>query len=193
MTPAAATVTALLHDYQRGDRAALDRLMDVVYQELRAVSAGLVGRERAEHAPQTTELIHEAYLRLCAADVFARAPNRAFFYAAAARAMRQVLVDHARARKALKRGGGQTPLPLDSLVECLEQRCSSLPDLHEALGALAALDERQARVVELRFFGGHTAEEVAELLGVSLSTVEGDFRKARAFLHGRLVPFEGPR
>jgi RNA polymerase sigma factor (TIGR02999 family) len=143
-------------------------------------------RERTGHTLQPTALVHEAVLRLLQPAALAHAQNRSHFLAAAAQAMRQVLVDHARQRAADKRGGGREALPLDDALDYFARQNLDLLAVHEALTRLAALHERQAQVIELRFFGGYTVEEIADLLHVSVSTIEGDFRKASAFLRGQL-------
>jgi RNA polymerase sigma factor (TIGR02999 family) len=180
-------VTTLLAQIQAGDGAARDRLVAAVYAELRAIAAGLMRRERAEHTLGPTALVHEALLRLLGQDFLDRAPNRACVFAAAARAMRQVLVDHARRRATARRGGGRQRVPLDAVLDLFERQVPDVLALDEALGELAALHPRQGQVVELRFFGGLSVPAVAEHLGVSVATVEGDFRKASAFLRGRLT------
>jgi RNA polymerase sigma factor (TIGR02999 family) len=181
-----AEVTTLLGAIRGGDERARDRLGALVYEELRRLAAGLMLAERADHTLQPTALVHEAYLRLCTPEFFASATDRAYFFAAAARAMRQVLVDHARARARQKRGGLCRRVPLDDVLDHFQEQCRDVLALHDALDELAGLSARQARVVELRFFGGHTVAQVAGLLGLSVSAVEGDFRKASAFLRGRL-------
>jgi RNA polymerase sigma factor (TIGR02999 family) len=180
-------VTTLLEEMRAGSPGAREKLVELVYQELRRLAAGLLRHERPGHTLQPTALVHEALLRLLRADALGGAHNRAQFLAAAARAMRRVLVDHARRRAADKRGGGQAPLLLDEALDYFAAQRLDLLALHEALDQLAELHARQAQVVELRFFGGYTVEEIAEQLQVSVSTVESDFRKATAFLRSRLV------
>jgi RNA polymerase sigma factor (TIGR02999 family) len=179
-------VTTLLEAIRAGNPGARDQLITLVYDELRRLGGGLLRRERPGHTLQPTALVHEAVLRLCRPDALAGPRGRAQFLAAAARAMRQVLVDHARRRAADKRGGGRERLPLDAVLDHFAQQRLDLLAVHDALTRLAGLHERQSQVVELRFFGGYTAEEIAEQLQVSVSTVESDFRKATAFLRGRL-------
>lgn len=179
-------VTKLLQRLGQGDAEAASELYPLVYDELRAVAARALARERAGHSMERTELVHEAYLRLLgAADVSWQ--DRAHFLAVAARAMRQVLVDHARKRRAAKRGGGAAARPLDE--------AGGVPDPSDALPAeeLLALDDALARldevaprlraVVEYRFFGGLGEREIAHLLGVTDRTVQRDWAKARAWLH----------
>jgi RNA polymerase sigma factor (TIGR02999 family) len=180
-------LTTLLDAIRAGDAGARDELVELVYVELRRLAGGLMRRERPDHTLQPTALVHEALPRLLHPDVLGGAHNRAQFLAAAARAMRRVLVDHARGRAAGKRGGGQGQVPLDEALDyCARQNLDVLA-VHEALDELAGLHERQSQVVELRFFGGYTVGEVAGLLQVSVSTVESDFRKATAFLRRRLA------
>src|SRR5262249_46905023 len=157
-----------------------------IYRDLHQVAAGLMNGEPTGHTLQPTALVHEALARLVHADVLREAPNRAYLYGAAARAMRQVLVEHARRRKAEKRGGGRRRLRLDDVLLYFEERRLDVEALHEALNRLATFHERQSNVVTLRFFGGFTVAEVAEQLGVSTFTVENDFRIARAWLRQQL-------
>jgi len=180
-------VTTLLDEVRAGHPSARSRLVELVYDELRRRAADLLRRERPGHTLQPTALVHEALLRLLSPQALGSTRDRAHFLAAAARAMRQVLVDHARRRAADKRGGGQEVLPLDEALDYLAEQKLDVLAVHEALTELAGLSERQSQVVELRFFGGYTVEEIAELLEVSVSTVESDFRKATAFLRSRLV------
>jgi RNA polymerase sigma factor (TIGR02999 family) len=180
-------VTTLLGEIRAGQAGAWDELVELIYAELRRLASGLLRRERPGHTLQTTALVHEALLRLLRPDVQGGAQNRAQFLAAAARAMRRVLVDHARGRATDKRGGGQEQVPLDEALDYFARQHLDVLAVHEALDGLAALHKRQSQVVELRFFGGYTVEEVADLLQVSVSTVESDFRKATAFLRSRLV------
>jgi RNA polymerase sigma factor (TIGR02999 family) len=180
-------VTRLLQNIYQGDGAAKDRLVRLVYDELHGIAAGLLHQHGGSETLPPTALVHEAYLRLDAARVFAGAPNHHYFFAAAAQAMRQVLVDHARCRQAEKRGKGKQRVALDAVLDYFCQQNLDVVALHEALNDLAALNERQSQVVNLRFFGGFTVAEVAEQLGVSVSTVESDFRLARAWLHRQLV------
>jgi RNA polymerase sigma factor (TIGR02999 family) len=179
-------VTTLLDQIRAGNPAARNQLIELIYSELRRLAAGLMRRERTGHTLQPTALVHEAVLRLLQPAALEQAQNRSHFLAAAARAMRQVLVDHARQRAADKRGGGREALPLDDALDDFARQNLDLLAVHEALTQLAALHERQAQVIELRFFGGYTVEEIADLLHVSVGTVEGDFRKASAFLRGQL-------
>jgi RNA polymerase sigma factor (TIGR02999 family) len=174
-------VTQMLRAWGDGDREALDRLIPLVYDELRRQAARYLRRERPGHTLQTTALINEAYLRLVDQRVV-RWQNRAHFYAIAASLMRRILLDHARKDQALKRGGSAVKLPLDEAVVMAGGRDVNLVALDEALTRLALMDERQSRVVELKYFGGLTTEEAAEVLGVSPATVRHDWGLAKAWL-----------
>ena len=180
-------VTQLLHEWSQGDRAALDKLIPIVYDELRRQAANYMRRERAGQSLQTTALVHEAYLRL----VDQRAvewQNRNHFFAIAAHLMRRVLVDHARQHQAVKRGGAELKLqPLDDAEATGEGEDIDLVALDEALERLALLDEQQSRVVELRFFSGLSVEETAEVLKVSTRTVKREWRSAKAWLRAELA------
>jgi RNA polymerase sigma factor (TIGR02999 family) len=180
-------VTALLEQVRAGNALAREQLVALLYDELRRLGGALLRGERSGHTLQPTALVHEVVVRLLHSDTPLSAHNRAGFLAAAAQAMRRVLVDHARARAAAKRGGGRAALPLDGVLDYFAEQRLDLLGLHEALDRLAGLHARQAQVVELRFFGGYTVEEIAEQLEVSVSTVESDFRKATAFLRGQLA------
>jgi RNA polymerase sigma factor (TIGR02999 family) len=171
----------MLRDWSDGDERALDRLMPVVYKDLRRQAQRYLRRERQGHTLQSTALIHEAYLRLVDQRQV-RWQNRAHFFAIASRLMRRILVDHARKHGARKRGGSKIQVPLDEAVAASEERGVDLLALDEALTRLAALDERQTRVVELRYFGGLSVEETAEVLGVSAATVKNDWSIAKAWL-----------
>jgi RNA polymerase sigma factor (TIGR02999 family) len=179
------SVTALLHAAHHGDREAHERLLPLIYDKLHAMAHRQLAAEHGPRTLQTTALVHEAYLRLIdQSQVTAR--GRAYFFAAAARAMRRVLIDRARRRKARKRGAGEAALPVDEVEVAVDAFAAELLDLDQALDRLAALDARQARVVECRFFGGLTIEETAEALGVSARTVRNDWTLARAWLHRAL-------
>ena len=180
------SVTNLLVEWRRGDRAALDRLIPIVYGELRRVASARLSSEGSP-ALQTTALVHEVYLRLVDLDRMTL-ENRTHFFAMAARLMREILVDHARRRYALKRGGDVTVLGLDGIDAGAENHIVEVLALDEALTDLASLDERAGRVVELRFFAGLTIAETAEALGVSAPTVERDWTVAKAWLLQRLSP-----
>jgi RNA polymerase sigma factor (TIGR02999 family) len=174
-------VTDLLKAYRAGEPEALERLIALVYGELRRQAARSLRRERGNHTLQPTALVHEAYLRL-AGQRDVEWQNRAHFFAIAAQIMRRILVDHARSRGRGKRGGGRAPVLLEDALAIAEARDLDLVALDDALSALAQLDERQSRVVEMRFFAGLEVEEVAEALGVSPTTVKRDWSLARAWL-----------
>jgi RNA polymerase sigma-70 factor (ECF subfamily) len=181
MTPSPQEVTRLLVAWSDGDEQALAALMPLVYDELRRLAHRHLGRERADHTLQTTALVHEAYLRL----VDQKEPrwrNRAHFLAIASQMMRRILVDYARARGFAKRGGGAWRAPLDEAMVVSDERAADVVALDEALKALAQFDERKSRMVELRFFGGLSIEETAEVLGVSPGTVMRDWTLAKAWL-----------
>jgi RNA polymerase sigma factor (TIGR02999 family) len=184
-TPPPSEITRLLVDWSEGHREALDRLMPVVYQELRKIAAGYLKRERPEHTLQPTALIHEAYLRLMGGDLPSW-QSRAHFYGVAARVMRQILVEHARGHAAAKRGGGAKKVALDDATLFSPARSADLVALDAALEALSAFDERKGRVIELRFFGGLSLEETAEALGVSVATVGRELRLAQAWMQREL-------
>ena len=177
-------VTRWLRAWSRGDESALRKLVPLVYEELRGRARRFVGRERPGHSLRPTALIHEAYLRLVGSKPVDWR-DRGHFYALSSRLMRQVLVDHARARRSRRRGGGAPAVSFDEELTGREP-APDLVRLDEALRALAETDERKSRVVELRFFGGFTAEETADFLNVSPQTVLRDWRLAKAWLHREL-------
>lgn len=179
----AGEVTRLLHAAQGGDQEALDRLVPLIYEDLRRLARRQLDREGGGHTLQTTALIHEAYLKLAGPGGAQAASNRAHFMAIAARAMRQVLVDYARRRKAAKRGGGIIYATLGDAAEPVDASAEELLALNDALDQL---DPRQRQVIECRFFGGMEEKEIAEALGVSERTVRRDWVKARAWLHRAL-------
>ncbi len=174
-------VTALLHAWSGGDEAALHELVPLVESELRRLAGGYMARERTGHTLQTTALVNEAYLRLVGAHDI-RWHDRTHFFAIAARLMRRVLVDHARTRGFQKRGGGAQAAPLDETMLVSSAPDVDVLDLDRALQALATVDERRARVVEMRYFGGMTVEETADALSVSADTVKRDWRLAKLWL-----------
>ena len=176
-------VTRLLHAWGEGDDAARDRLIPIVYQELRRRAAAHLRHERAGHTLRPTDLVHEAYLRLCKQDVAWE--NREQFFGVASRLMRRILVDHARARAAAKRGGGLRVTAEGDLAGPAPEE-PDLLDLDAALDELAALDERQAHLVELRYFGGLSIEETARVLDLSAATVSREWTAARTWLYRRL-------
>jgi len=187
-TPDASTgeVTRLLVASRKGDPSAFDRLLPLVYDELRRVARRQLSRHRRSVTLEATGLVHEAYVKL-ADQTRLEAHDRGHFLAIAARAMRQLIVDHARRRQAEKRGGKESPVPLDGLEIAAREEADHLTDLDEALGRLAAHSERMARVVECRFFAGYSEEETAEALGTSLRTVQREWQKARAWLRVELA------
>ena len=178
---ASAQVTELLHAWSAGDEAALHQLVPLVESELRRLAGGYMARERPGHTLQPTALVNEAFLRLVNAQTVPW-QGRAHFIGIAARLMRRVLVDHARARGYEKRGGGAQAVPLESGLLVSRGPDVDLLDLDHALTALAEVDERKARVVEMRFFGGLTLDETADALGVSIDTVKRDWRLAKLWL-----------
>jgi len=184
-------VTQLLIKWGEGDQKALDDLMPLVYSELRRLARSYLRRERAGHTLQPTALVNEAYLKLID-QKNARWANRAQFYGVAAQLMRRILVDHARQHRAAKRGGSiQERLSITSAVQLGGKRLSTEPAidllaLHEALEELTTLDPQQGRIVELKFFGGLSIEETAEVMGIGHATVERDWKMARAWLRRKL-------
>jgi RNA polymerase sigma factor (TIGR02999 family) len=185
MQPKAGEVTRLIGEYRRGDQAALDRLVPLVYGELRKIAARALRAERQGHTLQPTALVHEAYLRLVEQkDV--QWQNRAHFLGCAAQIIRHILVDSARARRAAKRGGGAARVTFDAALGVAAARGLDLVALDDALSALDALNARQARVVELRYFAGLSIDEAAEVLGVSAATVSSDWTVARTWLRREL-------
>ena len=181
MTPAPHGVTRLLKDWSDGDQTALDQLMPLVYDELRRLAHQHMRREKAPHVLQTTALVNEAYMRLVGQSQI-RFENRAHFFRIAARLMRQILVDDARRRNFAKRGGGTIQIPLDEALNVAQLQAVNVLALDEALTTLAQKDSRQSEIVELKFFGGLSIEESAEVLKVSPGTVMRDWTFARAWL-----------
>jgi len=180
--PTPKEMTRLLLAWGGGDRSALDQLLPLVEEELHRLAHRYMSRERPDHTLQTTALVNEAYVRLID-QRRVRWQNRAHFFAIAAQTMRRILIDHARRRAFDKRGGGARELQLDEAAVLTDERAAELVALDDALQALAEVDERKSRVVEMRFFGGLSVEETAEALGVSPDTVTREWRRARAFLH----------
>jgi RNA polymerase sigma factor (TIGR02999 family) len=178
-------VTQLLLAWSDGDNEALEKLMPLVYGELKLLAERRLRRERSGHTLEPTALVHEAYLKLIDQKQ-ARWRNRAHFFAIAAQAMRRILVDHARARQSEKRGGGDQKLSFDEAIDVSDQRVNQMVALDDALEALAELDPQKSRVVELKYFGGLSLEEIAEALGVSRATVIREWRMAKAWLYGEL-------
>jgi len=173
-------ITELLLKWSNGDKGALDKLMPLVYRELRPLARHYMGGERPGHTLQTTALINEAYLRLVDHKKM-HWQNRAHFFAVAAQVMRRILIDHARTRHAAKRGGGAVKVPLEDAA-VIPQSSAELIALDEALRDLAAFDPRKSQVVEMRYFGGLSVDETAEVLGVSPVTVMRDWSTAKAWL-----------
>lgn len=179
--PSPHEVTQLLIDWSQGDRAALDRLMPLVYDELRRLAHHYMSRERPGHTLQTTALVNEVYLRLVDQKSVSW-QNRAHFFGIAARLMRQILVDHARKNGYAKRGGGARKVTLEESAVLSPEQAADLVALDEALESLAATDPRKCQVVELRYFGGLKVDEIAEVLKVSPVTVMRDWSMAKAWL-----------
>ncbi len=178
-------ITQLLVKWSEGDQAALSELMPLVYSELRRLARHHLRRERPDHTLESAALVHEAYLHLTE-QKGAHWKGRAHFFAVAAQLMRRILVDHARRHQAAKRGAGAIKLSLDAAVELPKQLSLDLLRLDEALTSLGAIDAQQSRVVELRFFGGLSIEESAEVLGVSPTTVKREWTIAKAWLYREL-------
>ena len=174
-------ITQLLMNWSQGDKAALDQLVPLVYPELRRLAKRHMNRENPGHTLQTSALINEAYLKLVNQQNV-QWQNRAHFFVAF-QVMRHILVDHARTRNYAKRGGGASRLPLDDAVALTERRAAELIALDDALRDLARLDERRSQIIELRFFGGLSLEETAQVLNISPSTVQREWRATKAWLH----------
>ncbi|MBX3291705.1 MAG: sigma-70 family RNA polymerase sigma factor [Acidobacteria bacterium] len=178
-------ITGLLADYGKGNRDVLDQLLPLVYDELRGIAGAYLARERAGHTLQPTALVHEAYMRLIdqrAADW----RNRAQFYGLAAQMMRRILINHAVAKKAEKRGGGGRPVSLDGMTIAFDDTNFDLLDLNEALDRLAEIDKQKCEIVEMKFFGGMTTKDIAQALGCSASTVDRGWTFARSWLYKEL-------
>ena len=180
--PSPSEVTQLLKDWSSGDQEALDRLIPIVYAELRAIAARYLRRERRDHTLQPTALVNEAYLRLIDQKQV-QWQNRAHFIGVAAQMMRRILVDHAKSHNRAKRGGGAQRVSLDEVMAVSDERATDLLELDSALTALATFDDRKSRVVEMRYFGGLTVEETAEVLKVSEMTVAREWKLAKAWLY----------
>ena len=177
-------ITRLL---QEGNSGALEELFPIVYSELHDIAAALFRSEyRADHTLQPTALVNEAFLRLVGNSNEISWQNRAHFFGIAARSMRQILVNHAVAHNAEKRGGDQTMVALDDAISFFQTQDIEILALHEALEKFAALDKRQAEIVELKFFGGLKNEEIAEVLGISVSTITREWEMARSWLYREL-------
>src|SRR5262245_25670482 len=178
-------VTQLLREWSQGDQAAPEKLMPLVYGELRRMAHRYMAGQNPGHTLQTTALIHEAYLRLVNQSE-KQWQNRSHFFAVAARAMRHILVDYARSKQAEKHGGGAQELSLDEALTVSQERAAEVVALDDALEELAKIDRRKSQIVELRFFGGLSVEETAEVLRVSAITVMRDWSMAKAWLHREL-------
>jgi RNA polymerase sigma factor (TIGR02999 family) len=181
----------LLLRWRAGDESALNELMPLVYNELRSLAGRFTQREHEGHTLQATALVHEAYMRLVAMDV--QWEGRAHFLALAARLMRRILVDHAKGKRRVKRGGVDARVDLDIARIAAPMPDASIIDLDEALARLAEKDERKARVVEMHFFGGLNYDQLAEMLGVSPATVSRDLRLAKAWLRKELAQCDDER
>jgi RNA polymerase sigma factor (TIGR02999 family) len=177
-------ITRLLSDWSRGDKAALDKLTPLVYAELRQIARRQMNKERPDHTLQPTALVNEAYLKIAGQGGF-EWQNRAHFFAVCAQVMRHILVDHARTHGRDKRGGGALHLSLDEAAAPIEDEADFVA-LDEALRGLEALDPQKGKIIELRYFGGLTVEEVAEILKISPATVGREWRRAKAWLYQEL-------
>ncbi len=178
-------VTQLLIQWSNGDKAALNKLMPLIYDELRRLARHYMSRERPGHTLQTTALVNEAYVRLVNRKGV-HWQNRAHFFAIAAQLMRSILVDHARSHAYAKRGGGARKIALDEALAVSQQRAADIVALDDALKRLAEIDPEQSRIVELKFFGGLTIEETAEVLGLSPATIKREWSTAKAWLYHEL-------
>jgi RNA polymerase sigma-70 factor (ECF subfamily) len=187
MAPSQKSITQLLIEWRDGDETALNRLMPLVYEELRRLAHHYMRRERPGHTLQTTALVNEVYLRLVDHKGM-QWQNRAHFYAVAAQAMRRILVDHARSRNYLKRGGNVKMIRLEEAATVVQKQAADLVALDDALSELAAIDPRKSQIVEMRYFGGMSVEETAEVLGVSPVTVMRDWSTAKAWLLRAMSP-----
>ena len=175
-------ITLLLHEWEKGDRAALDKLVPVVYRELRRLARHYMNNERPDHTLQTTALVNEAYLRLVHYEKM-HWQNRAHFLAVAAQAMRRILVEHARAHQFAKRGGGAQSMSLEEAPVLSAQPAHDIMALDEAMQELESMDPRKYQIVEFKFCGGLSTEETAEVVGISTATVEREWRAAKAWLY----------
>jgi RNA polymerase sigma factor (TIGR02999 family) len=185
MSPPAAGVTQLLAAWRQGNQEAMERLVPLIYDELHRLAQSYLRREKPGHTLQTTALVNEAYLRLIDQQSV-NWQSRAHFIGIAAQMMRRILVDHARGKQAVKRGGGEAKLSLDEELEVPGERARELVALDDALTALAALDPQQSRIIELRYFGGLSIAETAEVIGLSPATVKREWSLAKAWLYHQL-------
>jgi RNA polymerase sigma factor (TIGR02999 family) len=175
------SVTEILGELRGGNRGTIDELLPIVYGELRRLANGHLSRERGDHTLQPTALVHEAYIRLVGQrDI--EWHGRAHFFGIASRLMREILIEHARRRNRIKRGGGATQIAIDGFASIGEESPMDVLAVNEALEKLEELDEQQARIVEMRFFGGLTIEEVAEVMDISTATVKREWATAKLFL-----------
>jgi RNA polymerase sigma-70 factor (ECF subfamily) len=179
-------VTVLLEAARAGSASAGDQVFLLLKEELHRLATRAMNRERKDHTLEPTALLHEAWLQLFRPQALSQVPDRKYLLGAAARAMRQILVDHARRRHAEKRGKGRRRVALDAVLDHCEKQAVDVTAVHDALNLLATWNERQSNVVTLRFFGGFTVEQIAEQLQVSVGTVERDYRIARAWLRDHL-------
>lgn len=182
--PTGRELTELLRDWARGDSRAREKVGVVIYDELRRLAQQYMRRERADHTLQATALVHEAYVRLVGQRTEWK--NRAHFFAVAASMMRRILVDHAKEHRALKRGAGIAKVPLDEALTVSAEPAADLVAVNEALSSLEKIDPQRSRIVELRYFGGLSNEEAAEVLQVSTATVQRQWAGARAWLYHEL-------
>jgi len=187
MSDSIGPVSKLLHAWAGGDQRARDELVPLVYHELRKRASGYLRHERPDHTLQATALVHEVFLRLAGHDRVAW-QNRGHFYAVAAQTMRRILVDHAREHRAAKRPGAAIRVDLDDQIPAPDPPGFDILMLDEALSELSAMDARQGRIVELRYFGGLSEQEVADTLSVSRATVTREWKRARAWLFHRMTP-----
>ena len=185
MEPSPADVTSLLNKLAAGNQEAAAQLVPLVYEELRRLAARRLRQERPDHTLQATALVHEAYVKL-AAQRSAKWQNRAQFFGVASQVMRRILVDYARGQQRIRRGGKQQKVSLDDVLLVSPERTEEVLSVHESLSRLEKLDARQARIVELRYFGGLTVEEIAEVVGLSSKTVMRELNVAKAWLYGDL-------
>ena len=183
-------ITQLLLDWSHGNQKALEELTPIVYEELRRLARSYMRRERPDHTLQSTALVHEAYVRMV--DQRVEWKSRFHFYAIAAQMMRRILVDHAKQRKSAKRGAGIRPITLEEPLLIAQSDSLDIVALNDALSALGDIEPQRARIVELRFFGGLSNEETAELLDISTATVQRQWAGARAWLYHELNRRDGP-
>ena len=185
MEPASSAITRLLHESQGGNKAAFDELIPVVYDQLYALASRRLSSERRDHTLRTTDIVHEAYLRLVDADV--NWNDRAHFYAIAAQVMRRILIDYAKSRNREKRGGEYEKVPLDAAFDLGSPSASNLIEVNEALNRLSEKDPRKANIIELLVFGGLTYDEAASTLGISAATLHRELKLAKAWLYRELT------